>query len=142
MPLQKIQRQEKLDGPVSVWVAHLSLLGLPGLAAAFLRYGRFSLWYTSASRGGLVIAWVLCRVGILESKARRVDLTRHGERVDDPHSASFQIQATITKFTDQFFATHRSICERPRLRLPMISWFSWSWPVTGIRWREFPWAGW
>jgi len=109
MARQNIQQQEKLDGPVSVWVAHLSWVGLLPLAASFLRYGRFFLWYTSADRAGLAISLVLWRVGIIASKPRRVDLTSHGERVDDPHSASFQIQAMITKFTDQFFATHRGL---------------------------------
>lgn len=101
----------KLDRTLSVWIANLSWVALPELLSIFHRHGRFSLWFTSFSRGGRVLGWLLWKGGALTGRPRYVEFTEHGRRVDNPQGRNFEIEAEVSSFTNLFFATHRKLLD-------------------------------
>lgn len=106
----KVQPVERSE--TSVWSASLSWAALPALLLTFIHHGRYNLYFTGSSWGGSTLAIALRAVGILKARAQRVELTSHGERVDDPQSPRFLVQSWMpNEFTDQFFATHRRLIE-------------------------------
>jgi len=94
---------------VSIWASHLSIASLPGLLAVLFSKGRFTLCYTGAGLGGRLCAWALWAMGGLLAKPRCVPLTRHGERADDPASATRRIQHGLNQFTDRFFSEYAHV---------------------------------
>lgn len=112
-------RERKIE--VSVWATWLSWTAFPALVRISFRHGRYYLRFAEADRTGWVIAWLLQKIGVVESEALCIPFTRHGERVDDPNSAEFRIQAAINEFTDHVFTTYSvqlksTSCPDPRIR--------------------------
>jgi hypothetical protein len=65
---------------------------------------------------------MLWGVGGLLAKPCHVPFTRHGERADDPESATRRIQDGINRFTDRFFAEHAQLIDSlpiPDSRVPL-----------------------
>lgn len=100
---------DKLSGPVSVWVEKLSIPALPGLAVTFLRHGRFTLHFRSATRPGLAYAWLLNLIGVTVSKAKLSRNSSQGELRDDPQSAYYRIYAAVNEFNQNFFEKHKEV---------------------------------
>lgn len=96
---------------VSVWVMRLSLGALPSLVATFLRHGRYRVQFTAATPAGLAVARTLRALGMLRGPARPVEFSGHGERVDDPSSPAFRIQAQVNAFSREFSARHAALIE-------------------------------
>lgn len=113
---------EAKRGTVSVWMTNLCWLALPVLLRTFLRHGRFTLRFAAASRSGPALAWLLRAVGILDSKAQRVEFTYHGLRVDDPKSLRLLAQAVIpNEFTSRFFNAYERLLGEVAYPDPRVS---------------------
>lgn len=98
----------------SVWVSRLTLATAPTLLRVIRRHGRIRLSYTSATASGRFLVRLLAFVGGLSEPARAVVFTGHGERVDDPASPVFAIQARVNEFCHAAFAAHAGLLERFR----------------------------
>lgn len=102
--MTKVTGEKNPSRMVSVWASYLSLASVPGLLSVLFSHGRLSLSFTEATRTGRACAWLLWAVGGLLERPACVAFTRHGERADDPTSATRRIQHAINQFTDLFFA--------------------------------------
>ena len=101
------QTGPKGKAPVIVWITMLSWPALPALVYTFFRYGRFSLSFTGAGKGGLALAWLLRASRILTCPARAIESTGEGCRVDDPNSRRLLFHSSVPKeVTTRFFATY------------------------------------
>jgi len=103
----------KKKGEVSVWIINLSLFALPPLIGTFLRHGRYTVRFGSATRGGLILAWLLRIAGILASRAQWAEFANQGTRVDDSASRHLEVRVELPKeFADRLFSEHRAIFEK------------------------------
>jgi len=97
-------------GPVSVWIRSVGLFALPALLSTFIRHGRYTLQFTNASRIGLAVVWTLGASRILESPARKVAFTGHGQHLDDPDSPRLLVMSYIpSEFAAKFFTAHEKL---------------------------------
>lgn len=105
----------------SVWTYRLSWNVLPALLGVFLRHGRFRLAYLGVGRGAGLLARLLEISHLVVAPPRHVPFTGHGERVDDPTSPAFLIQARVNNFCDRVLATHRPVFASFTYRDPRVT---------------------
>ena len=100
-------------GPASVWALRIGFLEIPVLMGIFLKNGRFSLNYVSASPTGLAVIYALWRVGMLVSKPKQVEYFGPldiSERVDHPDGRRLYSQVLApNQFADRFFEHHHRL---------------------------------
>ena len=97
---------------ISVWIKSLGWQSLFTLCSLRAKHGKFSLHTTEFGIGGQTLAKIIQAIGLITGSVQHVQLTDHGQRVDDSQSPTFLIQSRINQFTAEFLSDHELIFQR------------------------------